>query len=121
MFRCQAANARGVCLPQAIRECECRPFRIVSNEDENGRVFNASFFDDEDKMRRWVDWLTENALTPGSKYHEHMMEATAGVSGDELPSSGQNLLFGRGVDEIADTRFGECMRRSARTRWRVLA
>lgn len=97
-------------LMDAIRnECECRPFRIVSNEDEQGRVFNASFFDDQEKMHQWVDWLLDNALTPGSRFHECLLEAKADAPEQELPSSGETLLFARGVQEIADTRFGEYM------------
>lgn len=88
---------------EAIRACEVRPFRIVSHEDENGQVFNCSFFDDEDKMRGWIDWLSENALTPGSQFHSCMVDATEGQA---LPNS-QNLLFGRGTTVLADTRFGE--------------
>ena len=40
----------------AIRQLEeeRRPFRIISHEDEAGRVFNASFFDDESKMNGYA-------------------------------------------------------------------
>ena len=33
------------------------------------------FFDDQKKMHQWVDWLVDNALTPGSRFHECLLEA----------------------------------------------
>lgn len=88
---------------EAIRSCEFRPFRIVSYEDDAQRVFNCSFFDDEEKMRGWVKWLAENALEPGSQFHECIVDAT---EGEAMPSA-DTLLFGRGTTVLADTRFGE--------------
>jgi hypothetical protein len=87
----------------AIRECEHRPFRIVSYEDDEGRVFNSSFFEDETRMRGWLSWLADNALSPGGKYHDCMIQSMAGGS---IPQP-SDLLFGRALKMIADTRFGE--------------
>ena len=41
-----------------------RPFRIISYEDEAGRVFNCSFFDNPTKMHEWLEWLQENGSLP---------------------------------------------------------
>ena len=40
-------------LLSAIRSCESRPFRIVSYEEDSGKVFNCSFFNDADHMHSW--------------------------------------------------------------------
>ena len=88
----------------AIRECESRPFRIISYEDEAGRVFNCSFFDNPQKMHEWLEWLDSNALQPGSPFYEGFAKATDGA--DEIPTP-STLLFGRGTELLADTRFGE--------------
>ncbi len=39
---------------------------------QEGKVFNASFFDDPDKMKAFLAWYSENALHPGSKYHREL-------------------------------------------------
>jgi len=85
----------------AIRACDHRPFRIVSYEDEAGKVFNCSFFNDASHMQAWLAWLDENALSSDSPYHESMVSAAA-----EVPSSA-DLLFGKGTRVFKDTRFGE--------------
>ena len=96
--------AEVVPLLSAIRDCESRPFRIISYESEAGKVFNCSFFNDENHMRSWISWLSENALTPGSQYHDCMARAAA--DGESLPDR-ESLLFGRGTTVLTDTRFGE--------------
>lgn len=89
----------------AIRECEARPFRIISYEDESGKVFNCSFFTDEHQhMHSWISWLSENALSADGKFYECMSLAAA--EGQPLPSP-DTLLFGRGTEVLKDTRFGE--------------
>jgi len=88
----------------AIRQCDVRPFRIVSHEDESGKVFNCSFFNDEEHMKAWVAWLSENALTLDSPFHECMLGAVADVA--DLPTP-DTLLFGSGTTVLTDTRFGE--------------
>jgi len=93
-------------LLSAIRECESRPFRIISYEQESGKVFNCSFFNDEAHMHSWLSWLEEHALTPGSKYHVCLADATASGAADMLPTP-STLLFGRGTEVLTDTRFGE--------------
>jgi len=93
-------------LISAIRELDptMRPFRIVSHEDESGRVFNASFFDTEDSMHRFLDWYGENALDRSCQYHACLAPAAAVEM--ELPTPG-TLLFGAGNNVLGDTRFGE--------------
>ena len=93
-------------LINAIRELDAssRPFRILSHVDEAGKVFNASFFETEEIMNRFLTWYTANALEPGSAYHVCL--TSAAMPGDVLPT-GQSLLFGKGVRVLADTRFGE--------------
>ena len=93
-------------LINAIRELDAssRPFRILSHVDEAGKVFNASFFETEENMNRFLTWYTANALEPGSAYHVCL--TSAAMLGDVLPT-GQSLLFGKGVRVLADTRFGE--------------
>jgi len=88
----------------AIRSCEARPFRIISYADEAGSVFNCSFFNDDGHMQTWLAWLTENALMPGSQFHDCMVNAVGDT--DSLPTS-ETLLFGRGTKVLTDTRFGE--------------
>lgn len=87
----------------AIRATEARPFRIISYEDESGKVFNCSFFNDESHMHSWIAWLSENALLDGSPYNECMR---AVADADALPTPA-TLLFGRGTHVLTDTRFGE--------------
>lgn len=91
-------------LVEAIRSAPQRPFRIVSHEDEHGRVFNASFFEDADTMHGFLEWYAANALDPEGEYHNCLESASAVEAG--LPSN-ETLLFGRGSDVLADTRFGE--------------
>lgn len=91
-------------LMAAIRELDVRPFRIVSHVDENGCVFNASFFEDETTMRTWLRWLDQNALQPNSKFHGCLVDAVA--AGSALPTSA-DLLFGVASQVLDDTRFGE--------------
>lgn len=87
----------------AIRELPERPFRIISHDAEDGRVFNASFFDDEATMRAFLAWYGENALAPGSQFHGALADAAA----EDKPDSTASLLFGAGNGVLADTRFGE--------------
>merc|ERR550514_2173766 len=70
---------------RAIRQCDARPFRIISYEVESGEVFNCSFFDDAAHMQAWLTWLAENALNEGSEYHGCMRGAVADT--DALPTA----------------------------------
>ena len=57
-------------LIEAIRQIDCRPFRVISHAAEDGKVFNASFFHDEKTMHDFGEWYAENALAPGSEHHQ---------------------------------------------------
>ena len=89
-------------LINAIRELDVRPFRIISHVDEVGKVFNASFFENEATMNAFLEWYALNALAPGTKYSACL----AAASGGGLPTK-ESLLFGQGTRVLADTRFGE--------------
>jgi hypothetical protein len=89
---------------KALREAEHRPFRIVSHEDENGRVFNASFYENEETMNKYLAWLSEDVLNPSGKYHSCIAHAADGADGLPTP---ETLLFGTATQTVADTRFGE--------------
>jgi len=91
-------------LLQAIRECEARPFRIISYLEDSGKVFNCSFFDDRVHMREWLSWLATNALSADSRFHKCMARAVADA--DALPTA-ETLLFAHGTTVLADTRLGE--------------
>ena len=43
-------------LIDAMRKLDSRPFRIVSHESEEGKVFNASFFEQRDQMDAFLSW-----------------------------------------------------------------
>jgi len=88
----------------AIRECEARPFRIISYEEAGtGKVFNCSFLRDGAHLHDWLAWLGENALEEGSPYHKCMFEA---ASDSALPTR-DSLLFAQGTSVLTDTRYGE--------------
>jgi len=93
-------------LLQAIHELPTsrRPFRIVSHEAEDGRVFNSTFFESAGHASEFLDWYDTNALQPSGRYHPCLSGAIA--PGTELPT-GNTLLFGRGAGVLDDTRFGE--------------
>jgi len=91
-------------LIQAIRECDARPFRIISYEQETGDVFNSSFFRNKEHMDAWLTWLSDNALSEGSRFHEHVRRAS--TSSNDVPTQG-TLLFASATDVLTDTRFGE--------------
>ena len=91
----------------AIRELDSsrRPFRIISHEEgSSGRVFNASFFQDENTMRSFLSWYGENALEKSGKYFGCLEPAAADPADRPTPTS---LLFGAASSVLADTRFGE--------------
>lgn len=91
-------------LVAAIREAPQRPIRIITHEDESGRVFNCSFFDDEETMNGFLDWYSTNALASDGPYHHCLQGAAADKGG--LPTR-ETLVFGSGSSMLADTRFGE--------------
>ena len=55
-------------------------------------------------MRGWIEWLSDNALTAGSHFHECVRSA---MPEDEPLPTAETLLFGCGTDVLTDTRFGE--------------
>ena len=87
----------------AIRAAPQRPIRIITHEDENGRVFNASFFDDEATMKGFLQWYDENALSKDGEFHHCLQPAAAAGA---LPTA-ETLIFAAGTRILADTRFGE--------------
>jgi len=90
-------------LLEAMRNLEDRPYRIISHYAEDGKVFNASVFVSDEKMRSFLRWYDSNALQPGSMYHGCLTDA---ASGEALPTA-DSLLFGTGTQVLDDTRFGE--------------
>ena len=88
----------------AIREAPHRPIRIITHEDQNGRVFNASFFEDEATMKGFLEWYSANALSPEGEFHYCLKSAAAEKDG--LPTA-DSLLFAACTRILADTRFGE--------------
>ena len=100
-----AASSQVAPLIAAIRAAPHRPIRIITHEDENGRVFNASFFEDAETMRGFFDWYGANALDPDGEFH-YCLRTAALDQKDGLPTS-DTLLFAAGTRILADTRFGE--------------
>jgi len=91
-------------LIEAFKTLDVRPFRIVSHESEDGKVFNAAFFEDKETMQGFLEWYAAEALLPGGTYQKGLTHALA--PGESLPTP-ETLLFGKGVQLLADTRFGE--------------
>jgi len=91
-------------LIEAIRRLDVRPFRIISHEQEDGKVFNAAFFEDKACMDGFLEWYAAEALHADGKYQSGLAHALA--PGESLPTPG-SLLFGKGAELLADTRFGE--------------
>jgi hypothetical protein len=88
----------------AIRAAPNKPLRIITHEDPSGRVFNASFYEDEDSMRAFFEWYATNALSPDGEYHYCLQPAAAQEGDVPTPDS---LIFATGTRILADTRFGE--------------
>ena len=55
-------------------------------------------------MEGFLEWYAAEALTPAGEYQTGLAHALA--PGEQLPTA-ETLLFGRGVELLADTRFGE--------------
>ena len=91
-------------LISAMRTTELRPFRIVSHETEEGKVFNAAFFEDKTAMNGFMDWYAENALAENGQYYECLKSARA--ENTTTPTAG-SLRFASGVETLSDSRFGE--------------
>jgi hypothetical protein len=90
----------------AIRnEAPHKPIRIITHEDDSGRVFNASFFEDRDTLDGFLKWYGENALSPSGAHH-HCLKSAAAEQDAPLPTP-ETLIFQTGTRILADTRFGE--------------
>ena len=50
------SDGKGRTLLSAIRSFEHAPFRIISHECEDGKVFNCAFFDDANTMAEYNKW-----------------------------------------------------------------
>jgi len=99
-----APVAQGPTLLSAIRAYDHRPFRIISHECENGKVFNCAFFDNATDMAEYKQWFIANALTEGGAFHEPLSTAFANKA--DMPTP-QDWLWGNGKVVLSDTRFGE--------------
>ena len=87
----------------AIRQALNRPIRIITHVDEEGKVFNCSFFEDEETMWGFLDWYGKKALSPDGELHHCHKPAAC----DKVLPTPDTLLFGTGSQVLADTRFGE--------------
>ena len=54
-------------------------------------------------MRGWIEWLSDNALTAGSQFHECVRSA---MPEDEPLPTADTLLFGRGTDVLKALALG---------------
>ena len=82
-------------LLHAIKRCDSRPFRIISHECEDGKLFNCAFFDSKADMSAYRAWFTANALTPGGKFHAPLTAAFADQS--DMPTP-ETWLWGSGLE-----------------------
>jgi len=98
------SDGKGRTLLSAIRSFEHAPFRIISHECEDGKVFNCAFFDDANTMAEYNKWFISNALTTGGVYHEQL--STAFKQPADMPTP-ETWLWGSGFEVLSDTRFGE--------------
>ena len=82
-------------LLHAIKRYESRPFRIISHECEDGKLFNCAFFDSKADMSAYRDWYIECALTKGGKFHGELSTAFANQS--DMPTP-ETWLWGTGLE-----------------------
>ena len=94
-------------LLHAIKRYESRPFRIISHECEDGKLFNCAFFDSKADMSAYRDWYIECALTEGGKFHGALSTAFANQS--DMPTP-ETWLWGTGLE------VGEAPARQVATR-----
>ena len=59
-------------LVEAIKKLSFRPFRIISHNAEDGRVFNSSFFDGQDQMHEFLHWWVLASCMPHSYFSLHL-------------------------------------------------
>jgi len=91
-------------LLHAIKRYDSRPFRIISHECEDGKLFNCAFFDSKADMSAYKAWYTACALTEGGKFHGPLSTAFADQS--DMPTP-ETWLWGSGMEVLSDSRFGE--------------
>lgn len=91
-------------LLHAIKRYESRPFRIISHECEDGKLFNCAFFDSKADMSAYKAWYTACALTEGGKFYGPLSTAFADQS--DMPTP-ETWLWGSGLEVLSDSRFGE--------------
>ena len=53
------SDGKGRTLLSAIRSFEHAPFRIISHECEDGKVFNCAFFDNANTMAEYNKWCAK--------------------------------------------------------------
>ena len=82
-------------LLHAIKRYESRPFRIISHECEDGKLFNCAFFDSKADMSAYRDWYIQCALTEGGKFHGALSTAFANQS--DMPTP-ETWLWGTGLE-----------------------
>ena len=82
-------------LLHAIKRYESRPFRIISHECEDGKLFNCAFFDSKADMSAYKAWYTACALTEGGKFHGPLSAAFADQS--DMPTP-ETWLWGSGLE-----------------------
>ena len=82
-------------LLHAIKRYESRPFRIISHECEDGKLFNCAFFDSKADMSAYKAWYTACALTEGGKFHGPLSTAFADQS--DMPTP-ETWLWGSGLE-----------------------
>ena len=82
-------------LLHAIKRYDSRPFRIISHECEDGKLFNCAFFDSKADMSAYKAWYTACALTEGGKFHGPLSTAFADQS--DMPTP-ETWLWGSGME-----------------------
>ena len=88
----------------AIRDASHRPHRIISYQTEDGKQFNAAYFDDNEQFSKYKAWFEENAVTAGGRQHEAWKARYSDPA--QLPTS-TSWLWGVGQRVLSDTRQGE--------------
>jgi len=82
-------------LLHAIKRYDSRPFRIISHECEDGKLFNCAFFDSKADMSAYKAWYSACALTEGGKFHGPLSTAFADQS--DMPTP-ETWLWGSGLE-----------------------
>ena len=67
-------------LIDAIRKLEVRPFRLISHDTMDGKVFNAAFFEDTTRMNGFLRWYLAEVLAEGGRYHSSIAHVLQGAA-----------------------------------------